>query len=67
MPHDQAYLQAEKKIEEALTSGAMELSFHNKNLTELPATIEQLTQLESLDLSNNQLTSLWCKRRSAAH
>jgi len=69
MPHNQAYLQAEKKIEEALRSGATELSLTgfisdvklvepDITLTELPASLETLTQLQSLDISKNQLTEL---------
>jgi Leucine-rich repeat (LRR) protein len=66
MPHDQPYLQAEKKIEEALKSGAMELDLSNPQykdpkphqLTELPESLGKLTQLQKLDLSNNQLTTL---------
>ncbi len=55
MPHDQPYLQAEKKIEEALKSGATELDLSNeynapdeKKLTELPESIGKLRQLKSL-------------------
>src|SRR5262245_49381577 len=64
MPHDQAYLEAEKKIAEALKSGATELDLsHNyskdeEKLTELPDALWQLTQLTELNLSDNQLTTL---------
>ncbi len=58
MPHDQPYLKAENKIQQALKSGATELDFHNMKLTELPESIGQLTQLTRLDLSDNQLTAL---------
>ena len=66
MPHDQAYLEAEKKIEEALQSGATELDLRNMNLTELPESIGQLTHLLKLDVGGdswkekekNQLTEL---------
>ncbi|RJP51705.1 MAG: hypothetical protein C4583_08075 [Anaerolineaceae bacterium] len=49
---------AEKKIAEALQSGATELDLSNMELTELPPSLGQLTQLTSLNLSDNQLTAL---------
>src|SRR5437867_2123058 len=66
MPHDQAYLEAEKKIEEALKSGATELDLSNPEwselkplqLTELPESLWKLRQLQKLNLSNNQLMTL---------
>ena len=67
MPHDQAYLTAENKIEEARRSGKNILDLSNKmdgifdfkpQSTELPETLGQLTQLRSLVLSNNQLNGL---------
>ena len=58
MARDEAYYQAEQKIEEALKSGATELDLREMNLTELPETLGQLTQLQWLNLSNNQLTTL---------
>jgi len=58
MAKDQAYLLAEKKIEEARRSGATELDPSNKHdapdevkLTELPESIGQLTQFKKLYLS----------------
>jgi GTPase SAR1 family protein len=61
MPHDQAYLEAEKKIGQALQSGATKLDLSgskDSKLTEIPDSLWKLTQLTKLDLSNNQLTTL---------
>jgi len=49
---------AEQKITEALRNGAVLLDLSGTRLTELPASIGQLTQLQSLDLSHNHLTEL---------
>lgn len=49
------YLEAEKKIAEALKSGGTELDLRSMKLTELPESIGQLTQLTSLD-SHHQPT-----------
>ncbi|MBI3168253.1 MAG: leucine-rich repeat domain-containing protein, partial [Chloroflexi bacterium] len=65
MPHDEAYKQAEKKIEEALKSGATELNLSNeynapdeKKLTELPESLWKLKQLKSLTIYDTKLTTL---------
>ncbi len=65
MPKDQAYLEAEKKIQQALQSGATELDLSNKydtpdekKLTELPESLWKLKQLKLLKLSYNKLTTL---------
>src|SRR6185503_20947453 len=64
MARDAAYREAEKKIEEARQSGATELDLSGKwneespKLTELPESLSQLTQLQSLDLGNNRVTAL---------
>ncbi|MEW5938527.1 MAG: COR domain-containing protein [Chloroflexota bacterium] len=64
MPHDQPYLLAEKKIQEALKSGETKLDLRggpfigSPKLTDLPESLWQLTQLQELDLSDNQLRTL---------
>ncbi len=64
MTRDKAYLKAEAKIEEARRSGVKKLNLGTRyndkfpKLTELPDTIGQLTQLQSLDLTGNRLTTL---------
>ncbi len=58
MLHDQAYLRAEKQIEEALRSGKTELNLLRMELTELPESIGRLTKLKWLGLGGNQLTTL---------
>jgi GTPase SAR1 family protein len=55
---DKPYLKAKQKIANALRSGATELDLSGMQLTELPESIGQLTQLTSLNLSFNQLTAL---------
>ncbi|NER33110.1 MAG: hypothetical protein F6J93_03360 [Oscillatoria sp. SIO1A7] len=56
MAKDQAYREAEQRIEEARQTGATELYLAGMNLTELPEAIASLTQLKVLNLSYNQLT-----------
>lgn len=58
MASDEAYREAEWKIEEARRSGATQLDFRGMGLSELPESLGQLTQLQSLNLSGNQLTVL---------
>jgi internalin A len=58
MARDEAYQLAEQKIQQALQSGSTELKLSNMELTELPDSLGQLTQLTKLDLSHNQLTAL---------
>lgn len=58
MTRDQAYLEAEKKIEAVRISGATELNLRDIRLTELPEALGKLTQLQSLNLEKNQLREL---------
>ena len=58
MARDEAYKKAEQKIEAARRSGATVLNLGRMNLTELPESLGQLTQLQTLYLSGNQLTTL---------
>ena len=63
MARDEAYRRAEEKIEAARRSAAKELDLSqgyqsSQKLTEVPESLGQLTQLQSLDLSGNQLTTL---------
>lgn len=52
------YLSAEKQIQEALREKATILTLSGLKLTRLPESLGQLTDLESLDLSNNDLREL---------
>src|SRR5438067_1477689 len=65
MAKNAAYREAKKKIEEAWRSEAKKLDLRaaadvkdTQKLTELPESLSQLTQLESLDLYENELTTL---------
>ena len=64
MARDEAYRIAEQEIEAARRSGAKELDLSagweekSPKLTELPETLGQLKQLQSLNLSRKQLTAL---------
>lgn len=58
MPHDQAYLLAEKKIEETLHTKGAVLDLRGFGLMELPDSLMQLKQLQLLNLSDNQLKRL---------
>ncbi|MFA6562972.1 MAG: COR domain-containing protein [Verrucomicrobiia bacterium] len=58
MAKDDAYREAERKIEEARQSGSKELNLSSMGLTELPESLGQLKQLQTLDLSTNRLTAL---------
>jgi Leucine-rich repeat (LRR) protein len=58
MPKDEAFKEAEQKIQQTLQSGATELDLSRMALTELPDSLGQLTQLTELNLFSNQLTSL---------
>lgn len=58
MPHDPAYLLAEKKIEECWRIREQQLDLSNMELTELPVSIGKCTHLKKLDLSKNNLMAL---------
>jgi Leucine-rich repeat (LRR) protein len=65
MKNTEPYKKAEAKIAAALRDGAIELDLSCKfgaddseKLTELPESLSQLTQLQSLDLRHNQLSTL---------
>lgn len=58
MAQNKAYYKAKKVIERVWRSGKKELNLSNFSLSELPKSLLQLRQLQSLDLSGNRLTSL---------
>ncbi|MBI3387446.1 MAG: leucine-rich repeat domain-containing protein [Deltaproteobacteria bacterium] len=63
MARDEAYRNAEQKIEAARRTGAKELDLgpwdaNLQRLTELPESLGQLTQLQSLNVSRNELTAV---------
>ena len=58
MAQDQRYREAENRIEEARQTGISELRLNSMGLTELPASLGELVQLQTLDLSKNRITKL---------
>ncbi|HEY3901118.1 MAG TPA: COR domain-containing protein [Chthoniobacter sp.] len=58
MARDDAYLKAERKIEEARRTQKRDLYLGHMTLTELPESLGQLTELRYLDISQNRLTEL---------
>jgi internalin A len=58
MKADKAYREAEKRIADARRTGARKLDLGDLSLSELPESLEQLTQLQILAVSDNQLTAL---------
>jgi internalin A len=64
MTENEAYRNAEEKIEEALRSGAKKLDLRgsyredSSKLTEVPGSLRRLPDLESLNLSLNRLSTL---------
>ncbi|MBE9125983.1 MULTISPECIES: leucine-rich repeat domain-containing protein [unclassified Coleofasciculus] len=57
MARDEAYREAEQRIEAARQAGATELDLSGMELTEVPEAIAALTQLQGLYLSFNKLTA----------
>lgn len=53
-----AFAEAERRIQETVETGATKLDLNRLGLTDLPESLDQLTQLRELELSNNQLTAL---------
>ena len=64
MARDDAYRKAEQKIEEARQGGAKKLDLSagweekSLKLTELPESLGPLSQLQSMESPDNQLTAL---------
>jgi hypothetical protein len=58
MARDEAYQEAEQRIEAARQERATELNLSRMKLTEVPEAIAALTQLQVLGLSDNQLTEV---------
>ena len=58
MARDEAYREAERRIEKARSEGAATLNLSSMTLTKVPETITSLTQLTQLYLSYNWLTSV---------
>ena len=55
---NEAYREAQQRIEEARREGARTLDLSYMELTEVPESIASLTELRLLNLFNNQLTNL---------
>ncbi len=58
MARDEAYREAERRIEKARREGATTIDLSKMKLTEVPEEIASLTCLTELDLSHNQLRSI---------
>jgi GTPase SAR1 family protein len=58
MSHDKAYYKAEEKINEARYLGRKNVNLGYIQLTELPESLLQIRELESLKISSNRLTEL---------
>ena len=58
MARDEAYREAEKRIEYARRKSRTILVLSSMKLTEIPEEIASLSQLQKLDLSDNQITEI---------
>uniref|UniRef100_B8HU77 Leucine-rich repeat protein n=1 Tax=Cyanothece sp. (strain PCC 7425 / ATCC 29141) TaxID=395961 RepID=B8HU77_CYAP4 len=58
MRQNQGYEKAEERIEQARQQQSKELDLNNLSLTEVPESLNSLTQLQKLDISRNNLKSL---------
>jgi C-terminal of Roc, COR, domain/Ras of Complex, Roc, domain of DAPkinase/Leucine rich repeat len=58
MARDEAYREAERRIEQAHREGTTTLDLSSMDLTEVPEAIASLTQLSMLNLADNQLTNI---------
>ena len=57
-PSNNKMLEAEKRVRAAIKGESLSLDLSGLALTQLPSSLNQLTQLQELDLSYNQLTTL---------
>lgn len=58
MARDEAYQEAEQRIEQVRREGSTTLDLSGMGLTEVPEAIGSLTQLKELEIFHNYLTSL---------
>jgi internalin A len=69
MTPEEGYREAEKRIEEARSSGAETLDISDLNLTHIPDYLAQLSQLKELSFHGNKLSTLpeWLGQLSQLH